>query len=153
TGYNWAPLTETWNGAPQLAFLNQVIPEEATFVNFDNFYRGRTSLPSGIWVANTNLVRNLVDDAARVQQAGAGNWFWSPDKFGPQDLNEQEEKTYAGFVQTRFGADMGSVPVDGNIGVRVVKTQTTASGFTQQPNLTTYPLLDRNLVATAGTGQ
>jgi TonB-dependent receptor len=153
TGYNWAPITETWNGASALSYMNQVIPEDATYVNFDNFYRGNTSLPSGIWVANTDLVRNLVDNAARVQSAGQGGWVWAPDKFGPQDLNDQEEKTYAGFTQLRFGTEVGNLPLDGNIGLRYVKTKTTASGFMQQPNLTTYPLLDPNLVATAGTGQ
>jgi TonB-dependent receptor len=47
-------------------------------------------------------------------------------------INQQTEDTYAGYVQfdfahdTLFGAD---IPIDGNVGVRVVSTQTTSTGY------------------------
>lgn len=153
TGFNWAPLTETWNGAPQLNRLDSVIADQAVFVKFDNFYRGKTPLPSGIWVARNSLAENLISDAATVRSAGAGDWYWEPDHFREGDINDQQEQTLAGFAVLRFGGDLGSTVLDGNIGTRVVRTESNASGFVQQPDLTESTYIDRDLVARIGTGQ
>lgn len=49
-------------------------------------------------------------------------------EFTPNDVNVQAEKTLAGYAMARFGWDMGGVPVDGNLGLRVTRTENTASG-------------------------
>lgn len=54
--------------------------------------------------------------------------------YGALDVNTQEEQTYAGYAMVRFEGG----PIDGNIGVRVVKTQNEAIGSTRltyRPNL------------------
>jgi len=51
-----------------------------------------------------------------------------PIVFGPTNINTQTEKTYTGYGLLRFGVDSGAVPFDGNIGVRVVRTEVTSDG-------------------------
>ena len=84
---------------------------------------------------------------------GAG---WAPDYFRDGDTNVQQEKTYAGFGLLRFGGELGSKTLDGNIGVRVVQTDYTAAGSVRQPDWINHPLLNNNgdpdFVAKWGTG-
>ncbi|WP_425479056.1 TonB-dependent receptor [Xanthomonas populi] len=43
-------------------------------------------------------------------------------------INAQTEKTYAAYGVLRFGVDSDSIPFDGNIGVRVVRTEVGSTG-------------------------
>ncbi len=56
----------------------------------------------------------------------------------------------------RFGGELGSKTLDGNVGVRVVQTDYLASGSARQPDWTQHPLLNNNgdpdFVAKWGTG-
>src|SRR5205085_7796017 len=47
----------------------------------------------------------------------------------PAAVNTQTEKTRAAYGQLRFGWDDLKYPIDGNIGVRYVKTNGTGSGY------------------------
>lgn len=60
--------------------------------------------------------------------------------FGPQPENVQDasdfgqsfdlsEETLAGYARLDFGADLGPVPLSGNIGVRVIRTDLRSNGF------------------------
>jgi len=57
-------------------------------------------------------------------------------------INQQTENTYAGYAQfdyahdTFFGWDL---PVDGNVGVRVVRTETTSTGYVVLASVATCP--------------
>ncbi|TQU15607.1 TonB-dependent receptor [Xanthomonas perforans] len=51
----------------------------------------------------------------------------SPLEFAPNNINTQNEKTYAAYGVLRFGVD-GEIPFDGNIGVRVVRTEVGSQG-------------------------
>ncbi|MFL6548253.1 MAG: TonB-dependent receptor [Povalibacter sp.] len=157
-GYNWQPLTEWWMGNSaggwpgQLAPLDGYLTDHSRLFTFDNFYRGDANLPGGIWVAGDDLVRDLRKNGELLKQVEINGSGWSPDKFQPSDANDQSEKTYAAYLLLRFGADLGALPLDGNLGLRYVKTDTAASGFAQQPNWTSYPLLDP-ATAAVGTGE
>ena len=82
---------------------------------------------------------------------------WAPDTFQDGDTNIQQEKTYAAFGLLRFGHELGSMTLDGNVGVRVVRTDYTASGSARQPDWTSHPLLNNNgdpdFVAKYGSGE
>ncbi|MEE7547731.1 TonB-dependent receptor, partial [Xanthomonas sp. Kuri4-1] len=52
----------------------------------------------------------------------------SPLEFAPNNINTQNEKTYAAYGVLRFGVDSGAIPFDGNIGVRVVRTELSSEG-------------------------
>lgn len=159
TGYNWQPITEWWMGNSaggwpgQVAPLDRYLTAHSRLFTFDNFYRGKTNLPSGLWVASDDLVRNLKSNGDLLAQAqinGPGSG-WQPDKFLLEDTNRQSEDTYAAYVLLRFAGDVGAFPLDGNVGVRYVKTETAASGYVQQPDWTSYALLPPN-VAALGSG-
>lgn len=155
TGYNWQPITEWWMGNSaggwpgQVAPLDRYLTSHSRLFAFDDFYRGKTNLPGGLWVANDDLVRNLKNNGDLLAQAqinGPGSG-WQPDTFSPADANRQSEDTYAGYLLLRFAGDLGSTPLDGNIGVRYVKTETAASGYVQQPDWTSYALLAPDIAA------
>ena len=160
TGYNWQPITEWWMGNSaggwpgQVAPLDRYLSSHSTVFAFDNFYRGETNLPGGLWVASDDLVRNLMSNGDLLAQAqiNGPDSGWDPDSFRPEDANVQSEDTYAGYLLLRFASDVGSMPLDGNVGVRYVRTETAASGFAQQPDWTSYALLAPDVRA-IGTGE
>jgi len=168
TGYNWNPLSEIWQWWPSpgpndwhpgyLATLDQYLPGQSTYFNFSNFYRGGTGMPGGIWVANESLVKNLENSAALLKQTEINGSGWPgtvhsvPGQFIPGDTNVQSEKTYAGYFLLRFGGDVGKLPLDGNVGMRVVGTYYTASGYAKQPDWSSSGLLSTKDKA-LGTGQ
>ena len=158
TNYNWQPITEWWMGNSaggwpgQVAPLNQYLSDRSRFFNYSNFYRGDARLPGGMWVASDALVRDLKQNAAAIGTAEINGAGWAPDRFLPADINRQEEGTYAGYLLLRFGGDVGALPLDGNVGVRYVRTETEASGYAQQPDWRQYPFLPPNIAA-LGAGQ
>ncbi len=98
---------------------------------FDNFFRGKVA-SFGPTVA---FKRSLALDykatlAALGQTSGVG--------YGPNDTNEQGEKTYAMYGVARFGFDAGAFPIDGNIGLRVVRTDVDSQGFSGITPLLNY---------------
>jgi TonB-dependent receptor len=162
TGYNWQPISQWWQGDAQgnwpghLASMGTHLTDQATFFNFSDFYRGKANLPGGLWVASDSLVQNLKGNAAAIRTAEVNGSGWTPDSFRDGDTNNQHEKTYAAFGMLRFGGNVGTLPLDGNVGVRAVKTQYDATGSAQQPDWTSHPLLNYNgdpdFVAKYGTG-
>ncbi|MBW8421776.1 hypothetical protein K1T58_23095, partial [Salmonella enterica] len=56
---------------------------------------------------------------------------WTPATFGtdPEGTNQQHEKTQAVYGQLRFGWEDQPMPVDGNLGLRVVRTDMKANGY------------------------
>jgi len=47
----------------------------------------------------------------------------------PMSRFDNQEKTYAIYGKARYGFDIGQVPVDGTVGVRVVQTKAVLNGF------------------------
>jgi len=137
--------------------MDNFIVGDSTLFDFSDFFRGGANMPGSLWVASDALVRNLNDNAGLVQSALVNGSGWAPDTFRDGDTNVQEEKTYAAFGLLRFGKELGSTTLDGNVGVRVVRTDYTASGSAQQPDWTAHPLLNNNgdpdFVAKYGSGQ
>jgi iron complex outermembrane receptor protein len=62
------------------------------------------------------------------------------DEFTPGDLNRQSEKTYTGWFVADYATELGSVVIDGGIGVRVVKTELTSSGTQFNSDGTSAPI-------------
>ncbi len=56
----------------------------------------------------------------------------------PSGVNTARLKTYAGYAAVFFGTE-GAIPIDGNIGVRVIRTQQDVAGFYQQTSLVDLP--------------
>ncbi len=145
--YNWAAITQTWQQGwdiNHVARLNDPRFNAPTQLHeFKNFFGGQ-SVPS-IYVPNVSLAQGYPGSYAALhkyhdilcaEQTAAAGWgsgcpTWTPATFGtdPQGTNEQHEKTQAAYGQLRFGWEDQPMPVDGNIGLRVVRTDMKANGF------------------------
>lgn len=73
------------------------------------------------------------DAVANYEQTLAG-FGAEPLVFGPNNINTQSEQTYAAYGVLRFGRDAGALPFDGNVGVRVVRTELESAGVMTDPN-------------------
>ena len=147
-GYHWAGITQTWQQGwdiSGLARLNDPRFNAPTRLHeFKNFFGGQ-SVP-GIYVPDVSLAQGFPETYAKLQkyhdvlcaeQAAAQGWSsgcatWQPSTFGtdPSGSNEQHERTQAAYSQLRFDLESMHMPVDGNVGVRVVRTDMKANGYT-----------------------
>lgn len=102
-------------------------PDAAFGLNpFSDFFRGQGGLLGGTLAATDGLVADYENSLAMFGQN-------VPLVFGPADINSQGEKTYAAYGVARFAFDAGATPVDGNVGVRVVRTEVESVGIMTDP--------------------
>jgi TonB-dependent receptor len=145
TGFNWGLLSAN----PGMEWCGCAIPITGSEfrgateeVGFNNFFRGNNPAVPGTWFPSANLVGLGPQDAFEtLRNARSQTWSWNP--LGPNaylnkvpgtdnvsgGINDQLEKTYAGYGLLRFGMDNGILGhFDGNLGLRVVRTENDASG-------------------------
>ncbi len=146
--YNWAAITQPWQvgwNIPHTASLGDPRFGGSTNLHsFDNFFGGGVPVPAVVF-PNIELTQNYPAAYEKLhsyhtvlckEQAAAQGWgdcdAWKPASFGtdPAGVNNQNEKTGAFYTQLRFGFDDMVYPIDGNIGVRYVKTDMRADGYT-----------------------
>jgi TonB-dependent receptor len=151
-GYNWAAVTQPWQVGPvgswqplsKLAYLSDPRFSSGTHLNtFPNFFNGSASVPAVVF-PDTALADGYPDSYAKLHnyynvlcaERSGGTLDscgkWTPASFGtdPSGTNDQHERTKAFYTQLRFGFDDLKYPIDGNIGVRYVKTSMVAHGYT-----------------------
>lgn len=144
----WAAVTPGWavgdSWQPLSAFAKLSDPRFAgntSVQNFAGFFDGKVAPPASLIMPNMALTtggapppsfQTLHDFTKAVCKDPCPAWIlWSPAPFGdPIARNEQGEKTRSAFGQLRFGFDTLKYPVDGNVGLRVVRTEETAVGYT-----------------------
>lgn len=134
-GNSWQPLNSyAYLKDPRFAGNNQLH-------TFDNFFGGKSATPPGVIVPNPSMVEAAGQPAAfatlhgytqLVCKAPCPDWIkWSPAPYGDdKGLNLQKERTKAAYAQLRFGFEDLPYPVDGNVGMRVVRTDMSATGYT-----------------------
>jgi TonB-dependent receptor len=161
TGWNWGLLSQAqWGGGPYAVFLdeqgspaNPGLPNQAGYFDYGNFFRGKIGAPTGGWFATPELVRNNIDAYDYLQSTKTAGWGWTPltdESYSTANpaadnvtggITTQNEKTKAAYALLRFGSPDSGVAgtFDGNIGVRVVRTENEAIG-TLIINQPTYDL-------------
>jgi TonB-dependent receptor len=123
---------------------------KTNLVDFANFFNGKTSLPPALVMPSLSYVQDYpgaYGRATQIQQfqcqdgnqlygtsndcSTAGN-SWKPLTFDgdPANSGDQKERTQAVYVTSRFGFDELRFPVEGNVGLRVVRTHSIAHGYT-----------------------
>ncbi|MGM9486448.1 TonB-dependent receptor [Ideonella sp. YS5] len=141
--FDWAQITapwavgNAWQPFSQLAWLSDPrFAGDTHLHNYDNFFGGQVPMPAGVIVADASLlndagfrkVHGYADEVCQVDPCWAS---WTPAKYGDdKGLNIQRERTTAMYGQLRFRFDDLPMPIDGHAGVRVVRTESTASGYT-----------------------
>jgi TonB-dependent receptor len=151
TGYNWALLSAQYWGGGAPVYLNQtgfdathqnaLLPQQSNLFNYNNFFRGKVPSVGGYWFPTAALVQNGTANAYNyLSNTESAGWGWAPlsNNYAAAapgadnvsgGINDQTERTYAGYALLRFGQDQGSgFHFDGNVGVRIIRTETGASG-------------------------
>jgi TonB-dependent receptor len=151
----WAMITQpwaagdSWQPLSKLAYLSDPrFAGNASPYSFANFFNGKAGMPANIVVPNMALLNNVPESFAMLHnytqlvcKSPCSQAPWTPAPYGDdKGLNEQHEKTAAAYAQLRFGFDQLQYPVDGNVGVRVVHTDMSATGYTLFSPPTSVPL-------------
>ena len=152
---NWKPISATWatldpgatgqygswDGAGELAWLDRYLPQYSELYTMNNFFRGQVNVPGNLWYPTDSIVELYNAGAAfpglYADRLAAGVDGWLPAVFNPQDTNDQYERTQALYGVLYFENDgvFGDKRLDGNVGVRVVKTSVRNDGYGQLPDL------------------
>jgi TonB-dependent receptor len=139
--YNWQAITFPWMEGwqiPHVARLNDPrFAGGSSLQKIDNFFDGKFNLPPMLF-ADEATVRGFPEQWSKIhayhdvlcKEQGSTCAPWTPASFAdPAATNTQTEKTRAAYAQLRFGWDDLKFPIDGNIGLRYVKTDDTGSGY------------------------
>ncbi|ULU23456.1 TonB-dependent receptor [Dyella terrae] len=137
TPYNWGVITDSWapvNTPSTVASVNYY-PANASLYSFSNFFRGNVKIPTPLYFPGSSLVENYGSAYGILHPMGV-SYGWSPVQITPADLNDQGEKTKAAYGVLYFGNETAlGIPFDGNIGLRLVRTDVDTSGVVQLLNL------------------
>ncbi|HVI98988.1 MAG TPA: TonB-dependent receptor [Sphingomonas sp.] len=107
---------ETTTSAGAFAGLFEPMP-------FTDYFGGTSRLEHDYLTAITSNLGNI-DDWERVRETIGLDKDIAVD---PKSVYDMSEETLGGYAELVFGTD-GAIPIDGNIGVRVVKTKLSING-------------------------
>lgn len=148
--YHWSAITQTWQrywAINDLARLSDPRFSSGIYTHdFGGFFGGKVAVPNLLMavpaLAQNGYPKAWEDLHAYAVRACADaftdgrctSWAghnWSPSTFGtdPKGDNYQSEKSQAAYAQMRFRFDDWKYPVDGNVGLRVVRTDMSAQGY------------------------
>jgi len=139
--YGWTNLCAGWDGCnPTTRSFDQSDAGDTQFQTFPDFFRGDANLPSGIWMPSLALARQFdptaVDARYGINTADPNTQAHNRFEFIPTDSRHQEIVNKSAYVMARFAAfESGAMPIDGNVGVRVVRIENTSSGFFDQKGM------------------
>ncbi|HEX5342891.1 MAG TPA: TonB-dependent receptor [Duganella sp.] len=156
--YNWQAITFPWMEGwqiPHVARLNDPrFAGGASLQKIDNFFGGKFDIPAMLF-ADEKTVRGFPDEWSKIHayhdvlcaEQGSTCDKWKPASFDdPAATNIQKERTHAAYTQLRFGWDDLKYPIDGNIGVRYVRTNGSGSGYVSYTQPSTPSVADGAVV-------
>jgi TonB-dependent receptor len=139
--YNWQAITFPWMEGWQIPHVARLgdprFAGGASLQQIDNFFGGKYNLPPMLF-ADEATVRGFPDEWAKIhayhdvlcKEQGSTCDPWVPATFNdPAATNTQSEKTRSAYGQLRFGWDDLKYPIDGNVGLRYVRTNDSGSGY------------------------
>ncbi|EJL30320.1 TonB-dependent receptor [Caulobacter sp. AP07] len=158
TSYRWDTVAPSWS-APS---IDQIAGYQGYYglYEFDNYFRGKAHLPATFVMPSAAFVNNYGETSlvlSRIAQANGGSWrpfngdFEDQTQFGGKgSTNHQKEETLAAYGMLRFGHDISlwgdQREIDGNLGLRVVKTESQSLGlqvFTPNTSSPAIPAADQ----------
>lgn len=141
SGYHWQAIYQPWMAwwkLPNDQMPPVEDPSQMSLNTFENFFRGKAPSPGVVYAPDISLIEGYPDSFDQLHADASENYICCDDYTpatmdDPSRINEQEEQTYAAYFLLGFGIDDWALPVDGNIGVRVVQTESAASGMIRYP--------------------
>jgi TonB-dependent receptor len=157
TGYRWGSISQTWSGGPAPFNGHQIPYQPQTYSDW--FHSGLG--PAPFLFQNTDVFRYYpvfsnyvvaVSNAPGVADGCGGFCRWTPwngdytGRFPANDglgINPQSQETTAAYAQLSFKHDKW----DGNLGVRVVKTESSGTGQLVFSRIDFVPGTDPDVIA------
>ncbi|MES2826220.1 MAG: TonB-dependent receptor [Pseudomonadota bacterium] len=140
TGYNWKAVYQTWMqgwAIPGGAMPTISDTSQLSLNTFDNFFKGETGKPAGVYAPALALALNFPNSFQQLHDSAVYDCcitYTPTDIKDPKYGNIQSEKTAAAYVTVSYGFDDVAMPIDGNLGVRIVQTGSVSSGHLIYPN-------------------
>jgi TonB-dependent receptor len=151
TSYRWDTVAPSWSAPP----ITQLAGYQGYYglYEFDNYFRGKAHLPATFVMPSAAFVNNYGDTSqvlSTIAQQNGGGWRPFNGDFedqgqtgGKGSTNHQKEETLAAYGLLRFGHDVSlwgeQRGIDGNFGLRVVKTESQSLGLQVYTPNTTSP--------------
>ena len=150
TGYDWNTRYATWFTLQDWSSydkntLPKVTADQAadylTLYSFDNFQRGDVAVPAAGYLYSSAAVKdfagttNAVNGDPATTCAIYQSWICDsiyPDAnrlADPAYRNTQDETSFAMYMMANFAFEDLAMPIDGNVGVRVVQTDNVSHGY------------------------
>lgn len=154
TGYDWQPVFQTWMqwwalpGDQPLPGLDLDDVVNASLVHqntFNNFFRGDAKTPGTFFAPVLETALGFPGSYLDIHGAATPYYLCCYGQITPRNMqdpqwrNVQNETTTAAYAMLDFALD--DIRLDGNIGVRAVRTENSASGFLVYPNVAAGPYL------------
>ena len=154
TGYDWQPVFQPWmqwwalpGGQPLPGLdLNDTVNSSLVHLNtFDNFYRGDASTPGSFFAPVLGTALGFPNSYQDIHGAASPYYLCCYGQITPRSVqdpqwrNVQNEKTTGAYAMLDFSVD--DLRLDGNVGVRAVRTENSAQGFLVYPNQAFAPYL------------
>ncbi len=148
SGYNWSLLSHQYWGGGAAVYGTQTGSASYDVRTFDNFMNGAVPIPGTAVFPNATVVNSgTAATYALLKSTETSGWGWTPlsedysTYASSGGLNNQKEKTTAAYFLAKFESHPQIAgeerTVDGNFGVRVVKTESTGASYvtTTLPNI------------------
>jgi TonB-dependent receptor len=152
TAYHWNAIFQPWQQGwavlgplPGLDLNEEVNSSLVDLNTFDNFYRGDASTPGSFLSPVLQTALGFPDSYLALHGAAAPYYACCFGQITPRNIrdpewtNVQNETTTAAYVMLDFALD--DIRLDGNVGVRAVRTENSARGFVVRPNVSYAPYL------------
>jgi iron complex outermembrane receptor protein len=129
--YNWKELTPGWSTwAGPLKYLSTAQAGDVSVFTFPNFMQGKMNAPMPLVSASFALVGTFDSPAIHQKYGQTADGPISNVSYNPNDMSFGNTKNRTAYLMADFAADsMFGMPMDGNIGVRVVSNANKSNGF------------------------
>lgn len=141
TGYDWNTRYATWFGFDKNT-LPKVTQQQAddylTLYSFDNFQRGDVAVPAAGYLYSAAATRDFraTTDAVNANcSTESTSWACEGSVYpdwtrltDPAYRNTQDETSFAMYMMANYAFEDLDMPIDGNLGVRVVQTDSVSHG-------------------------
>ena len=112
--------------SPACGTLLSALPGTAYHVTSGNIFRGDFGLQNWLDASPTWLNDNIAYLRELYGQSQTG----AAPPADPTQSFDDREISYAGYVKANFGTELGSMPLTGNLGLRLIETHATLRGNT-----------------------
>lgn len=146
--FSWAARYQSWQVGnswqpyPSTSALPKISdPSDLTLFSYGGFQRGNISVPGSAYLIDPALLRDFRTTTDRISDNTPGgastlDWETALDLDAVDNTNAQKETTQAIYAKVNFAFDNLAMPLDGNIGVRYVRTENSANGQLRYPTFT-----------------